>query len=292
MAEVSHRVKEPSFHHTYTRRHTQIDFNRKEKINTCFPFTSSRKENLKPWRIPPIFDPTKRSFSARLGPAGGRRGYSGQTGLPSGSLVWYIEGFMTPEIYLRRGLTYTFKVEGGNTPQSSEYYHPFIITDEPVGGYERLNFKIQTLKKYFIQKYFRLSREQRSEIRVLAGVQFTIRNVPRPVDNVGRKCVWEHGSGGDRRRDDEFRLFSEFRNSLSLTCDEEGQPALLQVTPNITWPDVVYYNSYTTPYMGWKIHIVDNFRRRPGFGGSSGLRTTSGLLLATFLTIILSNTLL
>ena len=49
MAEVSHRVKEPSFHHTYTRRHTQIDFNRKEKINTCFPFTSSRKENLKPW---------------------------------------------------------------------------------------------------------------------------------------------------------------------------------------------------------------------------------------------------
>lgn len=24
MAEVRHRVKEPSFHHTYTRKHTQI----------------------------------------------------------------------------------------------------------------------------------------------------------------------------------------------------------------------------------------------------------------------------
>ena len=32
MAEKSHRVKEPSFHHTYTRQHTQIDFNNKEKV--------------------------------------------------------------------------------------------------------------------------------------------------------------------------------------------------------------------------------------------------------------------
>ena len=75
MAEVSHRVKEPSFHHTYTRQHTQIHFNSKEKINTCFPFTSNRKETFAAWRIPPIFNPTKRSFSARLGPAGGKRGY-------------------------------------------------------------------------------------------------------------------------------------------------------------------------------------------------------------------------
>ena len=28
-------------------------------------------------------------------------------------MVWYIDGFMVPELYLRRGLTYTFKVEGG-----------------------------------------------------------------------------------------------------------------------------------------------------------------------------------
>merc|ERR1719474_1890105 len=65
-----------------------------------------------------------------------------------------------------------------------------------------------------------------------------------------------------------FKTFSEFRNSLALTCDE-GEPALLQVTPNVTWPDVVYYNSYTTPYMGWKIHIVDNFRQRPRSGSAS-----------------------
>ena len=26
------------------------------------------------------------------------------------------------------------------------------------------------------------------------------------------------------------------------------------------WPDTVYYHSYTTPYMGWKIHVIDSFR--------------------------------
>ena len=51
------------------------DFTSKEKVNTCFPFTSNRKETFTPWNINPIFNPTKRSFSARLGPAGGKRGY-------------------------------------------------------------------------------------------------------------------------------------------------------------------------------------------------------------------------
>ena len=45
---------------------------------------------------------------------------------------------MTPDLYLRRGLQYTFKIEGGNNAASAEFYHPFIITDEPVGGYNRL----------------------------------------------------------------------------------------------------------------------------------------------------------
>jgi len=266
MAEVRHRVKEPSFHHTYTRKHTQINFTSKEKLNTCFPFTSNPENTATRWNIPPIFDPTKRSFSARLGPAGGKRGYSGQTGLPTGSLVWYMEGFLAPELYLRRGLTYTFKIEGGNNPRSEDYYHPFIITDEPVGG------------------YYRMTEEQRSQVRVLAGVKFTIRKVPNPVNNVGRKCVWEHGLYGDRRRDDEFKTFSEFRNSLGLTCDE-GEPALLQVTPNVTWPNVVYYNSYTTPYMGWKIHIVDNFRQRPRSGSASERRRPAAVTLMTGLVL-------
>ena len=32
------------------------------------------------------------------------------------------------------------------------------------------------------------------------------------------------------------------------------------LTHNLQWPDTVYYHSYTTPYMGWKIHVIDSFR--------------------------------
>jgi hypothetical protein len=47
------------------------------------------------------------------------------------------------------------KVEGGSNPRSAEFYHPFVITDEPMGGYDRL------------------SEKQKDEVRVLAGVEFT-----------------------------------------------------------------------------------------------------------------------
>ena len=88
---------------------------------------------------------------------------SGQTGLPSGSLAWYVEGFLAPVIYLRRGLTYTFKVEGGNNPRSAEFYHPFIITDEPVGGYYRSSQCLRVGLSSLPCSGCRRSRGQRSE---------------------------------------------------------------------------------------------------------------------------------
>lgn len=51
-----------------------------------------------------------RSFAATLGPAGGRRGYAGITGHVSNGLAWYMNGFLIPELWLRRGLTYAIKV--------------------------------------------------------------------------------------------------------------------------------------------------------------------------------------
>lgn len=38
-----------------------------------------------------------------------------------------------------RGKTYTFVVEGGHDPDVPAKYHPFYITDDPVGGYEYKN---------------------------------------------------------------------------------------------------------------------------------------------------------
>ena len=33
----------------------------------------------------------------------------------------------------------------------------------------------------------------------------------------------------------------------------------MELRPDNSWPDVVYYHSYTHPGMGWKINIVDRF---------------------------------
>ncbi|ERL84021.1 hypothetical protein D910_01340, partial [Dendroctonus ponderosae] len=81
----------------------------------------------------------------------------------STALAWYINGLLAPEIWLRRGLTYVFKVNGGNDPHSPEYYHPLIITDDPHGGYDRLTDVAQ------------------SKVRVLAGVEYSRRGRPRPT---------------------------------------------------------------------------------------------------------------
>jgi len=262
LSERAHRDMEPSFHHTYSREHVALEFGvgRSEPYQDCFAFTSDRGDHVTPWRIPPIFDPTKRSFTARLGPSGGKRGYSGRKGNPpSSSLVWFVEGLMAPDLYMRRGLTYTFKVEGGSNPRSAEFYHPLIVTDEPVGG------------------YLRLTKKQKEKVRVLAGIEFTYRGIARPMA-AGRLCRWKHKEEADRRQDDELNSFERFRNSLDLKCDE-GEAAILELTPNVTWPDVVYYHSYTTPHMGWKIHIVDSFSKRPSFGAANRPFATYILLL-------------
>lgn len=107
-----------------------------------------------------------RTFTTALGPAGGKRGYAGITGHVSNGLAWYINGLLVPELWLRRGLTYEFKVRGGNNPHSPEYYHPLVITDEPRGGFDRL------------------TEAKQNEIRVLAGVEFTRRGRPKPTAGI------------------------------------------------------------------------------------------------------------
>ena len=51
-----------------------------------------------------------------------QRGYSALSGLPTTGNVWYINGYMTPELFLQRGRSYTFTVEGGNRPSDPGTY--------------------------------------------------------------------------------------------------------------------------------------------------------------------------
>lgn len=94
-----------------------------------------------------------------------------------------MEGYLAPEIYLRRGLSYTFRVEGGNDPYSPEYYHPLVITTSPDGGFDRL------------------SPERRRRVKILSGVEYTRRGVPRTTAS-GRLCLWKHRPGVDRRSEE------------------------------------------------------------------------------------------
>ncbi|XP_017889760.1 protein Skeletor, isoforms B/C isoform X1 [Ceratina calcarata] len=232
--------KEPSFHDVYPKSDLKLELARQEPENTCMDFTENNDKRIESWEKAEIFDTGIRTFKATIGPSGGRKGYQGITGQTSTGLVWYIEGQLAPELYLRRGLTYNFRVHGGNNPHSPNLYHPLIITDEPHGGYDKLSDAAQ------------------SKIRVLAGVEFTRRGQPRPTA-VGPLCLSKHNDR-DRRLDDDFTTFKHFNRTLVSTC-EPGDGGVLEVTPNSTWPDIVYYNSFTHADMGWKIHVVDSYSK-------------------------------
>lgn len=148
----------------------------------------------------------------------------------SASTVFQIKSKMSP---------FHLQVRGGNNPHSPEYYHPLVITDEKFGGFNRL------------------TEAKQNEIRVLAGVEFTRRGRPKPTA-AGPLCLGRHSDTADRRLDDRFQTFKKFNRSLIWTC-EPGDAAILEVTPNSSWQNTVYYNSFTHANMGWKIHIVDTY---------------------------------
>ncbi|XP_030381762.1 protein Skeletor, isoforms B/C [Scaptodrosophila lebanonensis] len=257
---------EPTFHTFYPKSDIVINFNTTEPVNDCFSFTKPINTPLPAWERSRITDATVRTFNAFLGPSGNLRGYRGITGHVSNGLAWYINGYMIPELFLKRGLSYTFNVRGGNNPHSPEYYHPMVITDEPKGGYDRLT-----------------DAKQR-EIRVLAGVEFTRRGRPKPTA-AGPLCLSRYPPNYDRRLDDDFPTFKKFNRSLINICSDEP-PALLEITPNITWPDTVYYNSFTHGYMGWKIHIIDSYTSLRS-SGQSIASSFNVLLSAPILSLIL-----
>ena len=65
------------------------------------------------------------------------RPLSAPLGQPGWGIAWYINGLLIPVITVKRGVTYRFEVYGGNNPALSASYHPFYITNDPVGGYNQ-----------------------------------------------------------------------------------------------------------------------------------------------------------
>lgn len=188
--------------------------------------------DIKPWPVAVITNETM--FSARIGPAGGKRGYTRITGQPAWGIAWYINDLLIPEITVERGQTYTFIVEGGNDPTNPARYHPFYITNSPEGG--------------FGQK----TEDERKGQRVFAGVKYED-GYPHPTA-AGRYCEWVHKTV-DMSAD--METFENFFETLRLECDK-GEPAKLVWTVTEDTPDLVYYQCYTHNNLGWKIHVVNS----------------------------------
>lgn len=241
---------EPGFHRLYPRRDVRLRLAAAPGDSTdehqCFPFAARTHSAPPPWETAELFDPALRLFQFRVGPAGGARGLRGRSPPPvaDAPLALYVNGQLAPDLQVRRGLQYTFRVWGGNDPHSPTLYHPLIVTSERAGGLERLD-----------------ERAQRA-VRVLAGVTHTRRGRLAPAA-AGALCLGARPAAADARRDDAFASFRAFNRSLAWAC-AEGAPADLPVAPNSSWPDIVYYHSFTHAGMGGRIFVVDRHKRTIG----------------------------
>ncbi|XP_017465678.1 PREDICTED: protein Skeletor, isoforms B/C [Rhagoletis zephyria] len=189
------------------------------------------------WDIPAIecYEPEDGVFYAQMGPTGGKHGYSAITGHVGWGISWYINGLLIPEIHVVRGKTYTFVVEGGIDADIPAKYHPFYITDDPVGGYEH---KLE---------------EEKKGVRIFAGVHRSRSGQLTPT-GVGRLCNWTPDVDGPLA--DDFQSFGAYQRTLTLKCDP-GEPGVITWTPDRNTPDTVYYQCFTHRYLGWKIHVHD-----------------------------------
>ncbi|XP_053691292.1 protein Skeletor, isoforms B/C-like [Sabethes cyaneus] len=261
---------EVSYHSQFLKNDKLVDFGRQPYWNCPTPESDQRKpqetpqklQNLEPnrrvdsvqrpkapatarppakpgaWDIPPIqcYEPDDGVFYAQMGPTGGKQGYPAITGHVGWGISWYINGLLIPEVNVVRGKTYTFVVEGGLDPEIPAKYHPFYITDDPVGGYQHQE------------------EEVRKNIRIFAGVHQTQSGQLKPI-GVGRLCNWTPNPDGPPA--DAYPSFGAYQRSLTLKCDP-GEPGVITWTPDADTPDTVYYQCFTHRYLGWRINVLDS----------------------------------
>lgn len=103
----------------------------------------------------------------------------------------------------------------------------------------------------------------------------------------GPLCAARHAAGADRRRDDDYATFRAYNRSLEWRCGAEP-PAELLVAPNSTWPDRVYYHSFSHAGMGGRIYVVDKHRRNIGRAASRAARPARAALLPAALLALLA----
>ncbi|PIK58725.1 hypothetical protein BSL78_04345 [Apostichopus japonicus] len=135
--------------------------------------------------------------------------------------AWFINGFLIPEIHVKRGCNYTFEVNGGDDETMTGTYHPFYITDVSDGG--------------FLQK---TAAERSRETKYSAVAE-------------GPLCEYQ----GDSNPND-FENFDDYKATLTKECfSASSEPGTLVWQVAEDTPDLVYYQCYQHRFFGWKIHV-------------------------------------
>merc|ERR1719266_553904 len=166
---------------------------------------------------------------ATLGPTGGYKGYGTITGEPPSeqSVCWWINGKLMPEIYVYRGRTYTFRVQGGDGFQNVVTNNPLYITDHRDGGFG-------------LKTDYEKERET-----IWAGVEHG--QIPT---GVGPVCEYQSIEGADKA--DQSSTFGEYLKTLKLACEENRKFSYGWVNWTVAenTPDLVYYQSFNQYGMG------------------------------------------
>ncbi|KAI6661504.1 Protein Skeletor, isoforms B/C isoform X2 [Oopsacas minuta] len=216
----------------------QIDY---DSTSTCpqpLECPMSTPAPATPWEIPPLcINSMNSEIQASIGNTGGSQGYKAITGKDGWGIAWYLNDILIPEVYVLRGTTVTFHVNGGNDPADSARYHPLYITNSNEGGISALALAELTITE-----------------TVLAGLGYN--EVSETVSDlsVGPYCEWTETQGNG----DNFNTFEEYKNTLVYSCGSSVTSGSFEWTPDSNTSDLVYYQCATHRLLGWKINVVNS----------------------------------
>ena len=161
----------------------------------------------------------------------------------SWGIAWYVNGSLIPKLVLRRGVTYTFRVNGGDNPTNDPKYHPFYLTDSPEGG------------------YFQLSPSERLEENPLVGIIITNEDSAGVYDfeAIGTAPICEYTTTTDSIGA-QLQSYDEYFATLDSSCASDPtiltQAVVLEFTPDDSTPDTIYYHCVTHRFLGYEIEVV------------------------------------
>ena len=156
-----------------------------------------------------------------------------------------MNNLLIPVIEMRRGTKYTFRVNGGDNPDSNAEFHPFYLTTNPTGGYATL------------------SPEERAMETVFAGIKITEESDQGVVafESTATAPICSYSVTDETRDVEEDGDFQDYFNSLDTSCRDDStiisEAAVFEFTPNEETPDEIYYQCVTHRNLGWKIMVLD-----------------------------------